>query len=108
MERGTKRETYYQYAKAHHHLRCIMPVSVNAWSSCTWIFAAPVHTKGRAVGLYLQLETALVLGLQTSIDHFDSFLPLVCPLSILLVILDVVQLQVSHERNDLIHSALLQ
>ncbi len=65
-------------------------------------------TRTRHWGYYLQLETALVLGLQASIDHLDCFLPLVCPLCILLVILDVVQLQVCHEGDDLVHPALLQ
>ena len=60
------------------------------------------------MGLYLQLETALVLRLQASIDHLDSILPLVRPLCILLVILDVIQLQMSHEGDYLVHSALLQ
>ena len=74
-----------------------MPISMNAWSICTSSLLDLCSTcthqgQGRAVGLYLQLETALVLRLQASIDQLDSILPLVRPLGVLLVILDVIQL----------------
>ena len=57
---------------------------------------------------HLQLEAASVLRLQSRIDHLDGFLSQVRPLGLALVILHMIQLQVSHERHNLVHSAFLQ